>query len=93
MPIQTILIAYFILINLMGFSLMGIDKRKARQEKWRVQEKTLWTVAWIGGALGNWLGMSYFRHKTKHKSFTVGTPAIMVLHIVLYVVIKARLMS
>lgn len=93
MSFTYVFIIYLIIINLWGFLLMGVDKRRARQEKWRVQEKTFWTVAWIGGALGNWLGMSYFRHKTKHKSFTIGTPTIMILHIIIYVVIKARLLS
>ncbi len=93
MDFDLLLMLYFILINVVGFILMGVDKKRARNDKWRVQEKTLWTVAWFGGALGNWLGMSYFRHKTKHKLFTIGTPIIMVLHIVLYVVIKARLLS
>ncbi|QHE53204.1 DUF1294 domain-containing protein [Pontibacillus sp. HMF3514] len=93
MSFNLIFIVYFVVINLIGFILMGVDKKRARNDKWRVQEKTLWTIAWIGGALGNWLGMSYFRHKTKHTMFTIGTPIIMVLHIVLYVVIKARLLS
>jgi len=93
MNVELILISYYFVINLIGFSLMGLDKRRARYDNWRIQEKTLWTLAWGGAALGNWLGMSYFRHKTKHKSFTIGTPIIMVLHIILYVVIKARLLS
>ncbi|KGX89071.1 DUF1294 domain-containing protein [Pontibacillus litoralis] len=84
---------YAITINLLGFIVMGIDKRRARLSKWRIAEKHLWTIALLGGAFGNWAGMYVFRHKTKHRIFIVGTPIIVVLYFFLYFVITARLLS
>ena len=62
---------------------MGIDKRKARKNAFRVPEATLFAMAIIGGSLGSFLGMHLFRHKTKHLSFIIGMPAILVIQIVI----------
>jgi uncharacterized membrane protein YsdA (DUF1294 family) len=62
---------------------MGIDKNKARKNKWRIPEKTLFLIAIIGGSIGSILGMQSFRHKTKHKSFTIGMPIILIIQILL----------
>lgn len=74
---------YLLAVNLLGFVLMGADKAKARKRAWRIPEMTLFLVAFIGGAVGSILGMQVFRHKTQHKSFTVGMPLILVLHILI----------
>ncbi len=74
---------YILLINIIGFSLMGIDKERAKKRSWRIEEKKLFLVAFIGGSLGSILGMQFFRHKTKHMKFTVGMPLIMILHILI----------
>lgn len=79
-PIFLILL-YFFLINIVGFSIMGIDKHKAKKHLWRIPEKTLFMIAAIGGSLGSLCGMYLFRHKTKHKAFVLGMPFILVLHI------------
>lgn len=78
-----ILLVYLIIINLIGFAIMGIDKRKAIQHKYRISEKTLFLTALIGGSIGSILGMQLFRHKTKHWYFVLGMPAILVLQILL----------
>lgn len=70
---------------------MLIDKRKARKNKWRIPEKTLMTVAAIGGSLGSLLGMYTFRHKTQHLKFTIGIPLILTVQIVLAVVIASMM--
>ena len=67
----------------MGFALMGIDKRTARKNAFRVPAATLFAMAIIGGSLGSFLGMHLFRHKTKHLSFIIGMPAILVIQIVI----------
>jgi uncharacterized membrane protein YsdA (DUF1294 family) len=72
-----------VLVNIIGFALMGIDKRKARKNAFRVPEATLFAMAIIGGSLGSFLGMHLFRHKTKHLSFIIGMPAILVIQIVI----------
>jgi len=64
---------------------MGIDKKKARNGEYRISERTLWTVAVIGGGTGAYLGMKQFRHKTKHTSFKWGLPVLMVIQLGLLV--------
>ena len=79
----SIIILYLIIINLLAFLLMGLDKRKAKRHKWRIPEKTLFLSAIIGGSIGALLGMQVFRHKTKHASFRIGMPCILILQIIL----------
>lgn len=76
-----ILCIYVLVINLVLFAVMGIDKYKARKGLWRIPEKTLFGLAIAGGSLGGILGMQVFRHKTKHLSFKIGFPAILVLQL------------
>lgn len=75
---KTILLIYIIAINLIGFFLMGIDKRKAVRGKWRIREKTFFIIALLLGSLGVLIGMYVFRHKTRHLSFSLGIPTILV---------------
>lgn len=70
-------ILYIIIMNLVGFTLMGIDKHRARTRQWRIPEKVLFGAALLGGSLGAWVGMYAFRHKTKHWYFVVGMPLIL----------------
>ena len=74
-------IYYWMIINIVAFFLMGIDKKKARTGAWRIPEKTLFLSAILGGSIGSICGMQLFRHKTKHKSFVIGMPAIMVVQL------------
>ena len=62
---------------------MGIDKRRARRGGWRIREKTLFIIALLFGSIGILAGMYVFRHKTKHLSFSIGIPTIMVLQFLL----------
>ncbi len=78
-----ILICYLILVNLVAFFLMGIDKKKARTGAWRIPEKTLFLSAILGGSIGAIAGMQLFHHKTKHRSFVFGMPVILIVQIVL----------
>lgn len=80
-----IAIGYFVLINLAGLMLMGIDKRKAQKGKWRIPEGTLFLIAILGGSIGCILGMYLFRHKTKHKKFVIGMPLILILEAALLI--------
>ena len=77
-------------VNVAAFAAMGIDKAKAKAGAWRVPEATLFLLAVLGGSVGGILGMQLFRHKTKHKTFTVGFPAILVcqLALVAYILLK-----
>ncbi|MEA4920149.1 MAG: DUF1294 domain-containing protein [Clostridiaceae bacterium] len=64
-------------INILSFILCGADKLKAKKGWWRVPERTLFITSALGGSVGMLLGMSLFRHKTKHRSFTIGIPTIL----------------
>ncbi|GIN60192.1 membrane protein [Robertmurraya siralis] len=74
-------IIYIIAINVMGLYLMYSDKKRAKKNEYRISEKTLWTVALVGGAFGMTVGMNWFRHKTKHIVFKWGFPALALLQI------------
>lgn len=82
---RTVLITYLIVINLISFLLMGIDKRRAIKNKWRISEKTLFLTAFLFGSVGAIAGMYVFRHKTLHRSFRFGLPAILIAQICLVV--------
>ncbi|THF74941.1 DUF1294 domain-containing protein [Cohnella fermenti] len=77
---MAILIIYLLLVNIVAFGLMGYDKQLAKRKQRRVSERRLFLYAAIGGALGGWLGMRTYRHKTKHASFVYGMPALLVLN-------------
>lgn len=80
-----IFLSYLFIINICGFLIMLIDKQRAIHKEWRIPEKTLIGVSLFGGAVGMLLGMSSFKHKTKHKKFTIGVPFILLMHIFLII--------
>lgn len=86
-------ILYLIIINALGFALMLLDKHKARNHLWRVPERSLLTVAALGGSAGTLAGMYLARHKTKHLKFTVGVPVILALQIILAIVCTQQIQS
>ena len=75
---------YLIGINLAGFIIMGVDKKRAIRGAWRISEASLFFTALLGGSLGCILGMQHFRHKTKHWYFKYGMPAILVVQVLLF---------
>lgn len=74
-----ILLIYLAAVNLVAFYLMGKDKKRARTRGSRIPEKTLFLWAIAGGSIGSIVGMQHFRHKTRHMSFKIGMPLIMIL--------------
>lgn len=78
---------YLVIINAAGFASMLADKQKARKGAWRIPERTLMTIAAVGGSLGSFLGMQLFRHKTKHPKFHIGIPLLLAVHVWLLVVL------
>ncbi len=77
------IIIYIIIMSIISFCQMGIDKGRAKKLRWRISERTLFLTAGIGGSFGCLLGMYVFRHKTKHLRFVLGIPALMLVHIFL----------
>lgn len=82
-----IIAGYLVSLNLIGFALMGIDKRRAVKKLWRIPESTLFIIALIGGSIGSIIGMRVFHHKTRHWYFVYGMPAILLLQIAAVIVL------
>ena len=70
---------YLLIVNLIAFVLYGVDKSRARREKWRIPEATLIGVAAAGGALGAFVGMKVWHHKTKKLKFTILVPLFLIV--------------
>ena len=81
--ITNIVLIYLVAINIVTFFVYGIDKWKAKQSKWRIEESTLLWWAAAGGSIGALLGMKAWHHKTMHKKFKYGVPAILMAQIVI----------
>ncbi|WP_289486272.1 DUF1294 domain-containing protein [Fictibacillus enclensis] len=79
--IYSMIYIYLIVVNVLAFWLMHHDKEAAKARKWRTPEKRLWLFAIIGGAAGIWAGMIQFRHKTKHTSFQIGVPLLVLVDV------------
>ena len=79
--VQNIVI-YLIIINVIGFAIMFIDKQNAKKGKWRIPEKVIFIVTALGGGIGTISGMYAFRHKTQKLNFTIGLPFITILEII-----------
>lgn len=80
-----IIIAYFVLISAVSVVLTIADKRNARLNRRRISEKALFISAILGGSFFEYITMKAIRHKTLHKRFMIGLPAIFLLQIALVV--------
>lgn len=85
MDVMLALIIYISVINLIGFTVMGVDKFLAKKKAYRVPEATLFTFAMFGGSLGTTLAMFFFRHKTRHWYFLYGMPVILLIQMAIIV--------
>ena len=81
--IVQIIICYLVMINVVAFITYGIDKLKAKKQKWRISEATLLLLATAGGSIGAWLGVKIWHPKTLHKKFRYGIPLIILAQIAL----------
>lgn len=87
MILPILFLSYLAVVNIVGFAMMGIDKKRAIRGAWRISEASLFLTALIGGSLGCILGMQKFRHKTKHWYFKYGMPAILILQILIFILL------
>jgi uncharacterized membrane protein YsdA (DUF1294 family) len=83
-------IIYILLINIVAFSAMWWDKRKASQHEWRVAEVTLHILGILGGALGIIGAMYRFRHKTQKRSFQAITIIGLIVSFIIYWIIATQ---
>ena len=80
-----IVLIYLVIINVVTFFMYGIDKLKAKKSKWRIRETVLLGLAVLGGSIGAWLGMKIWHHKTLHKKFRFGVPAIIIIQLAIII--------
>lgn len=78
-----IVLQYLAVINVATFLTYGLDKWKAKRSKWRIREAALLMLAVLGGSIGAWLGMIVWHHKTQHKKFKYGIPAIILVQAII----------
>lgn len=90
MTIKLLIACYLVAINVVTFVMYGIDKWKAKHNKWRIPEATLLGLAVVGGSVGAWLGMKVWHHKTMHKKFKYGIPFILMAQIVIVLLTSCR---
>lgn len=84
---EIIFLIYIILINLISFIAMGIDKKKAKKSNWRISENTLISLCIVGGSFGNIVGMLWYKHKTNKKKFYILVPIINIIQKIIFLVI------
>ena len=82
------LVLYLGFVNVVTFLAYGLDKQKARQNRWRIPEKVLLGLAILGGSIGALSGMKFFYHKTKKMKFKIGIPFILILQCAIFVYFK-----
>ena len=78
-----LVISLIVVINLITFTVYGIDKNKAVRGKWRISEFTLLCLAFLGGAPAALLGMLVFNHKTKKWKFRFLIPLFLIIQVLL----------
>lgn len=81
---------YLVGINALTFALYTLDKQRARRARWRISERRLLILAIIGGSLGSWLAMKLWRHKTRHRLFSLGIPLMLAVHLALLIYLSLR---
>ena len=73
------IVSYLVIMNVAGFVLMLVDKKKSKKRHARrIPETVLLCIAYLGGSIGVMAGMEIFRHKTKHKRFYLGIPLTLI---------------
>lgn len=90
MEARNLILIYLAVITVVTFLVYGIDKWKAQHKRWRIPESVLLGLAAIGGSVGAWLGMKVWRHKTQHKKFQYGVPAILAAQVAVVVWLLLR---
>ena len=81
---------YLLVANVISFVIYGVDKQKAKHNRWRIPEKVLLSLAVLGGSVGAYVGMYMFRHKTQKAKFFIGIPLIFLLQIVTIIYFKVH---
>ena len=80
-----LIMPYILTVNVITFILMRIDKQKAIKKQFRIPERTFFMLSFLGGAIGTYIGMKAFRHKTKHRGFTIGIPLLILWNLAAFI--------
>ena len=72
-------------LNLATFAIFGADKAAAADKRPRVPERTLLTLAALGGSPGALLARPAFRHKTRKQPFSAWLTLIVFAQVVVVV--------
>ena len=83
----------YLMLNVIAFSLFGLDKQRAKRGLWRIRESALLAVIWLMGGVGAWLGMRVFRHKTQKRVFVISAGVATVLQLALMALATIRLLA
>ena len=81
----------YLMVNVIAFTMYGVDKYRAKKNRWRIRERALLGVTWLMGGVGAFAGMQLFRHKTQHKAFVISAPVAAVLQLALMLFATLRL--
>lgn len=79
--------AYLLIVGIISFVIVPVDKAKAKKGAWRIPEATLFALSALGGSAAMYISMQIFRHKTKHKSFMIGIPLIFIVQLALVILV------
>ena len=83
----------YLMLNVIAFSLFGLDKQRAKRGLWRIRESALLAVIWLMSGVGAWLGMRLFRHKTQKRRFVISANVASVLQLALMALATMRLLA
>ena len=86
-------VLYYLVMNVLAFVLYAVDKKRAILHRWRIPEVVLLGVSALGGCVGAYLAMRIFRHKIRYPIFSMGVPALILVHgcLGLYLAINGHL--
>jgi len=90
MTTVTLYLIVLVIMSFFTFLIWGWDKNAAINGRWRVPERTLLVMVFLGGAAGGALGMFTFRHKTRKPQFRLALWAAGILQLVLFILLVTR---
>ena len=77
-----IIIGYYMIINIVLYMMMVIDKKRAIKDGWRIPEKNMFVAAVLGGGTGGLIAMVFKHHKNRHMDFILVFTMTAILHMV-----------